>query len=209
VDIRLSDATAAELAKRPIEYDAGFTLLPGKYVIKFLARDAETGRIGTFQTAFVIPNLNKEERRVPISSVVLSSQRVPLKDALYNAVKGKDRSETANPLVQNGQKTIPSVTRVFSKSREMYVYLQAYDQIAPSAQPFIAFVSLYSGPKRIYETKPIEITSGSNDRLRTTPIQFSLALGDLAPGKYDCQVTILEPTGQKAAFWQAPIVLVP
>ena len=53
----------------------GFTLLPGKYTIKFLARDDETGRIGTYQTAFVIPNLNKEEKRIPISSVVLSSQR--------------------------------------------------------------------------------------------------------------------------------------
>src|SRR5580658_5609349 len=31
VDIKLSDATAAELAKRPIEYDTGFTLLPGTY----------------------------------------------------------------------------------------------------------------------------------------------------------------------------------
>ena len=40
-------------------------------MIKFLARDDETGRIGTFQTTFVIPNLNKEEKRVPISSVVL------------------------------------------------------------------------------------------------------------------------------------------
>ena len=49
VDIKLSDDTAAELAKRPIEYDTGFTLLPGKYTIKFLARDAETGRIGTYQ----------------------------------------------------------------------------------------------------------------------------------------------------------------
>ena len=38
----------SELAKRPIEYDTGFTLLPGKYTIKFLARDAETGRIGTY-----------------------------------------------------------------------------------------------------------------------------------------------------------------
>src|SRR6266705_5250971 len=76
VDIKLSDATAAELAKRPIEYDTGFTLLPGKYSIKFLARDAETGRIGTYQTSFVIPNLNKEEKRVPISSVVLGSQRI-------------------------------------------------------------------------------------------------------------------------------------
>jgi VWFA-related protein len=209
VDIRLSDATAVELAKRPIEYDAGFTLLPGKYVIKFLARDAETGRIGTYQTAFVIPNLNKEEKRIPISSVVLSSQRVDLKDALYNAVKRKDRSETANPLVQNGQKVIPSVTRVFSRSRDMYVYLQAYDQLAAAAQPFIAFVSLYSSQKKMYETKPIEVTSGSTDRLRTTPIQFSIPLADLAPGKYDCQVTVLEPTGQKAAFWQAPVIVVP
>ena len=52
VNIKLSDATAAELSKRPIQYDTGFTLLPGKYTIKFLARDAETGRIGTYQTNF-------------------------------------------------------------------------------------------------------------------------------------------------------------
>ena len=97
VDIKLSDADGVELSKRPIEYDAGFTLLPGKYMIKFLARDDETGRIGTYQTTFLIPNLNKEEKRIPISSVVLSSQRVDLKDALYNAVKGKDRERSGQP----------------------------------------------------------------------------------------------------------------
>ena len=36
--------------KRPIQYDTGFTLLPGNYTIKLLARDDETGRIGTFMT---------------------------------------------------------------------------------------------------------------------------------------------------------------
>jgi len=209
VDIRLSDATAIELSKRPIEYDAGFTLLPGRYIIKFLARDAETGRIGTYQRAFLIPNLNKEEKRVPISSVVLSSQRVDLKDALYNAVKGKDKSEAANPLVRDGQKLIPSVTRVFSKVRDMYVYLQAYEQGAASVQPLIAFVSLYAGQKKAFETQPIEINTGANNRLKTMPIQFSIALADIAPGKYDCQVTVLDPTGQKAAFWQAPIKVAP
>jgi hypothetical protein len=71
-NIKLTDKTAAELARVPLEYDTGFTLLPGKYSIKFLARDDETGRIGTFQTTFVIPNLNKELKRVPISAVVLS-----------------------------------------------------------------------------------------------------------------------------------------
>src|SRR6202012_3188726 len=93
VNVKLTDATAAELAKRPIEYDAGFTLLPGKYMIKFLARDDETGRIGAYETNFTVPNLNKKDKRVPISSVVLSSQRVDLKDALYNAEKNKDQAK--------------------------------------------------------------------------------------------------------------------
>ena len=86
-DIKLTDETAAQLAKRPIEYDTGFTLLPGAYTVKFLARDAETGRIGTYLNKFVIPNLNKEDKRVPISSVVLSGQRIDLRDTLYTAAK--------------------------------------------------------------------------------------------------------------------------
>ena len=211
VNIKLSDATANELSKRPIEYDAGFTVLPGKYSIKFLARNDETGRIGTYQTTFVIPNLNKEEKRVPISSVVLSSQRVDLKDALYNAVKNKDedKEEAVNPLVENGQKLIPSVTRVFSKSRDMYVYLQAYEQGAPSIQPLVAFVSFYRAQTKAFETPPMELTRGLNNRLQTVSLSFSIPLNQLPPGEYDCQVSVLEPTGQKAAFWQTRVMLVP
>src|SRR6266436_7924520 len=211
VNIKLSDRTAIELSKRPIEYDTGFTLLPGKYTIKFLARDAETGRIGTYQTSFVIPNLNKEEKRIPISSVVLGSQRIDLKEALYNAAKNKDKykEEAVNPLVQNGQKLIPSVTRVFSKSRDLYVYLQAYEQSAPSIQPLVAFVGFYRAQTKAFETQPIEVTGGLNNRLKTMPLSLSIALSQLAPGKYDCQVTVLDPTGQKGAFWQAPVMLVP
>jgi len=135
VDKKLSDATAAEWAKRPIEYSTGYTLLPGKYTIKVLARDDETGRIGTFQTTFVIPNLNKETKRVPISSVVLSSERSPMANAIYNATKGKEQAKeiAADPLIQNGEKLIPSVTRVFSKGRSMYVYLQAYEPAGATA----------------------------------------------------------------------------
>jgi len=209
VNIKLSDATAIELTKRPIEYDTGYTLFPGKYTIKFLARDDETGRIGTYQTTFTIPNLNKEEKRIPISSVVLSSQRVDLKEALYNAVKAKDREETANPLVVDGQKLIPSVTRVFSKGRGMYIYLQAYEQDAPVVQPLIAFVSFYRAQQKAFETKPIEITNNMNNRLKTMPLSFNISLSDLPPGEYECQVTVLDPTGQKDAFWRAPVMLVP
>jgi VWFA-related protein len=215
VNIKLSDATATELAHRPIEYDTGFTLLPGKYMIKFLARDDETGRIGTYQTTFVIPNLNKEDKRIPISSVVLSSQRVDQQEALYDAEKRKDREKevAVNPLVQDGKKLVPSVTRVFSTSREIYVYLQAYKQPAsgslPASQPLFAFVSLYSAKSKVFETPPAAIVPNAASRLGTMPLSFSLGIDRLAPGEYDCQVTILDPTTQKTTFWRAPIVLVP
>jgi VWFA-related protein len=209
VDTKLSDATAAEWARRPLQYEAGFTLLPGKYTIKFLARDSETGRIGTFQTNFVIPNLNKEEKRIPISSVVLASQRVDLKDAIYNAVKQKDRDESANPLVLDGQKLIPSVTRVFSKGRDMYIYLQAYERGATATQPLIAFVTFYRGQVKAFETPPLSVTEGLDPKSKAVPLKFSIPMAKLAAGEYNCQVTVLDPGGQKAAFWQAPVMVVP
>lgn len=211
VDIKLAEATAAELTKRPVEYDTGFTLLPGKYTIKFLARDDETGRIGTFQTSFTIPNLNKEQTRVAISSVVLSGQRVDLKDAIYNASKSKEQAKenAANPLVLNNQKLIPSVTRIFSKGRDLYVYLQAYEPEVPAVQPLIAFVSFYQSGMKVFETQPMEVTSSMSNSLKTLPLRFSIGLGTLPQGEYDCQVTILNPAAGKSAFWQAPITLVP
>ncbi len=210
VDIKLTNETAAELAKKPIEYDAGFTLLPGKYTIKFLARDSETGRIGTFQTTFTIPNLNKEEKRIAISSVVLSSQRVPLQEALFNAVKDKQKKEeTANPLVSEGEKLIPSVTRVFSRSREMYVYLQAYEQGVEATRPLVAFVTFYRTDGKALETPPVKVTESWNNRVKTMPLRFNIPLNSLAPGEYQCQVSVIDPSGGKAAFWQAPIVIAP
>ncbi len=211
VNIKLSDVTAAELAKRPIEYDTGFTLLPGKYMIKFLARDDETGRIGTYQTTFVIPNLNKEAQRIPISAVVLGSQRVELNQALYDAAKAKDRikEDAVNPLVQDGKKLIPSVTRVFSTTRQIYVYLQAYKQTpSPGNPPLFAFVTLYRAGAKVFETSPMAIAPSTASRLGTMPLSFSLGVNGLPPGEYDCQVTILDPSTQKANFWHAPIVLV-
>src|SRR6202040_4227409 len=195
LDIKLTDDTAAQLAKRPIQYETGFTLLPGKYVIKVLARDAETGRVGTFQAAFTVPNLNREETRIPISSVVLSSQRVPFGDALYN-VKKND-AQASNPLVYDGQKLIPSVTRVFSRSRDLYVFLQAYERGATTTQPLIAFVTFYRGGAKTLETAPLPVTDGLEPASKAFPLRFSLPLESLPAGRYDVQVTVVDPAGQK------------
>jgi hypothetical protein len=208
VDTKLTGATAAQWAKVPIQYVTGYTLLPGTYSIKVLARDDETGRIGTFISKFVIPNLNKEEKRLPISSVVLSSQRADMRDSLYTA--SKDKVEAANPLVQDGLKLIPSVTRVFSKSKEMYVYLQAYERAATtSTQPLVAFVTFYRGNTKAFETPPLPITDGLDAKSKAVPLKFAIALDKLQAGQYDCQVSVVDPTSQKANFWSTSVMLVP
>jgi hypothetical protein len=143
----------------------------------------------------------------------LSGQRVELKNAIYNAAKTKDQEKEAqvNPLVQDGKKLIPSVTRVFSKGRDFYVYLQAYSESAASAasRPLVAFVTFYQGQTKVFETQPTAVTAASTSRLGTVPLSFSIGLNQLPPGQYDCQVTILDPTQMKGTFWQAPIMVVP
>jgi hypothetical protein len=41
------------------------------------------------------------------------------------------------------------------------------------------------------------------------PPRFSLSLSGLPPGRHACQVTVLNPSAQKTAFWRADIVLIP
>jgi VWFA-related protein len=206
-DIKLTGETAAQLTKKPIQYDTVLTLLPGTYTIKFLARDDETGRIGTYMHKFIVPNLLKEQTKIPISSVVLSGQRTDLKDAIYT-VQQKDKAPVQNPLVADGMKLIPSVNRVFSKSRDLFIYLQAYERGATTTQPLVAFVTFYRGQTKAFETAPLAVTEGMDPKSKALPLRFSLALSKLPVGKYDCQVTVVDPTNQKAAFWQAPVLLV-
>jgi len=211
VDIKLTGTTAAELAERPIEYDAGFTLLPGRYRLKLLARDAETGRMGTFELHFTVPNLNRETRRVATSSVILSSQRVPLNEALYTAGKAKvqQAAQAVNPLVVDGQKLIPSVTRVFRQRQEMFVFVEAYQQGDAPARPLAAYVTFYREGRQALATSAVEVTQAGASRLKTMRLRFGVPLQALAPGEYTCQVTVLDADGQKAAFWQAPVMIVP
>ncbi|MEZ2348838.1 VWA domain-containing protein [Terriglobus sp. RCC_193] len=223
VDVKISDATAAELTKRPIEYSTGVTLLPGRYSIKFLARDDETGRIGTYQTSFIIPNLNKETKKLPISSVILSNQRVDTKSALFNTMKGKDqaKSDAVNPLMSAEGKLIPSVTRVFRTDRDLEILLHAYQgapaapaaapatpgAAAPAQGPLVAYVSIFRDGKKAMETQAVKAEPIANSRLGTTPIRMKVPLTNLTTGEYDIQVTVLDPAGNRIATWRGPMAI--
>jgi len=101
------------------------------------------------------------------------------------------------------------VTRVFSQGRQIYVYLQAYQESSTITTPAVAFVTLYQAQKKVFETQPVAVTPASLSHLGMVPLNFTIGLSQIPPGQYDCQVTILDPTGQKGTFWQAPVLIVP
>jgi hypothetical protein len=72
----------------------------------------------------------------------------------------------------------------------------------------VAFVTFYRGQSKAFETPPLMVTDGMENRLKTVPLKFSIALAKLPPGRYNCQVTVVDPTSQKTNYWQAPVMLV-
>ncbi len=152
--------------------------------------------------------------------MVLSSQRVDGTDALYNAVRGKAgvKNDAANPLVQDGQKLIPSVTRVFKSDKELYVFVQAYAApavqtapvaTAPQNKPLVGYVSLYSEGQLAFTSKLLAVTPLASSRLGVASFTFALPLGTVKAANYECQVTLLDAEQHRVAFWQGPLRVVP
>ena len=208
INVKLKEETAAELSKRTIAYDTTFVLQPGVYTVKFLTRENETGKMGTFETKFTIPDLSTDNKYLPISSVVLSNQREKLTNAVAN-LGGPMRLMMTNPLVQDSQKLIPSVTRVFRKDQEMYVYLEAYEPTAAKTEPLVATLSFYRGKVKAFESEPLQVSDGLKESTKAVPLSFSIPLAKFEPGAYTCQVNVLDPTAQRFAFWRARVTLLP
>jgi hypothetical protein len=211
IKVKLSEANAAQAGRRSFQYDTGFMLPPGDYRLKFLARENQTGKMGTFETTFKVPDLNAASDDLRISSVVWSSQRQALTEAVGSADISK-KTLAANPLIENNRKLIPSITRVFRKAQNLYVYLEAYDPAPDPAEKkpnLVASVSFFKGRVKAFETDPVKLDHTLAARPNVMPIEFQVPLAKLTPGQYICQVSVVDQTGKKFAFPRAPMVLLP
>ncbi len=151
-----------------------------------------------------MPNLSvsSNPNTLPISSVVLSNQQEKMTNTIGGAGVNM-RLFNYNPLVQNGQKLVPSVTRAFRKDQSLYVFVEAYEPAASKTQPLIATLAFYRGSVKAFESAPVQIESGLDPDTKAVPVRFSVPLGKIEPGKYTCQVSMFEPSAQKFAFWRA------
>jgi hypothetical protein len=199
------------LARRSLVYDTGFTLGSGKYKIKLLVRENQTGRMGTFETGFTVPADKSTVASEPlVSSLVLASQRESVTAAVGVADKRAARSQRNHPLVQDNQKLVPSVTRVFRRDQTLYVYLEVYDAgvVTESRKPSVAAtVGFYIGNKKVFESAAVRINDWLDGRGKTVPLQLQLPLKDLPPGNYSTQVNIVDEAGRAFAFRRANVVI--
>ena len=208
IRVRLDQSGAAQLARRHLQYDTGFTLPPGRYRIKFLARENRTGKMGTFESPFEIPDLASQNAALRLSSVVWSGQREPLSAAVGSA-RNQNKLVDSHPLVQDGQKLIPSINRVFRKDQSLYVYFEVYDAAAEPAPAVAATVSFFRDRLKVFESAPIRVSRIPATRPRAVPVQLQLPLASLGPGPYTCQVNIIDEAGGKFSFPRARLVILP
>ena len=210
IPVKLSDADVSQLEHRHLQYDAGLTLPPGKYNLRFLARENQTGKMGTFETDFVVPDLSAS-KDLRLSSVILSSQKEDVKAAVGSADNDK-RALANHPLIQNGQKTVPSITRVFRKDQTLYVYFEVYDPVPEGASKtpdLTAQVELLQGARKAFSSMPAQQTKLTPNRPGVASFSFQLPLAKMAAGQYTAQINVIDEAGKRFAFPRNAIVVLP
>jgi hypothetical protein len=90
----------------------------------------------------------------------------------------------------------------------MFVYLQAYEPAAETTEPLVATVSFIRGKVKAFETAPLQVSEGLDAKSKAVPLKFDVPLNKLAPGKYVCQVSVLDPTSQKWNYWRREVMVV-
>ena len=213
IPLKLDQEVAGNVGRGHIEYDTGMTLAPGKYKLRFVARENGEGRIGTFEASVTIPDLNSGSA-LRLSSVVLSNQTQPLKE--ISGVKNDSKLLAQNPLINAGQKIVPNVTRVFRAGQNLRVYLEVYDPAAPDNMPpnmriagVTADLAFYRGGEKVLETQPVRAMRPDAKRQGVLPLDLNAQTAGLKPGEYICQLNVIDELGRKFAFPRTSFVILP
>jgi VWFA-related protein len=208
ITVRLGSEHYEQYAHRTLLYQGGVILAPGSYRLKFVARENDTGRIGTFQEPLEIPA--PVSGRLGVSSVLLSSQLVPVEKSTEVKTEGMAIGGrlARSPLEVSGEKIVPSVTNVFTRDQTLYVFFQAYLPSKADAQALRAGLIFFRNGLEVSRS-PLVTAAAYDAATRTASFRIQLPLDRLALGRYTLQaVTILAGTPY-AAFSRAFLALVP
>ncbi|MBI1738597.1 MAG: hypothetical protein HYR58_05050, partial [Acidobacteria bacterium] len=176
--------------------------------LKFLARENESGRIGTFEQDLLIPM--RQPERLELSTIMLSSQLETVKKTTEVEKKSfADGAKMArSPLEMGGERIIPSVTRVFTTQQKMYVFFQAYVPAKVDPATLRAGLLFFRGGERLSETPMVE-PAEVDAKTHIASFRLSLPLEKFAPGRYTVQAVAVQTGGGHSAFARGYFALRP
>ena len=212
IPLKLASDVAGQVTRKTIQYDTGVTLTPGKYTLRFVARENGEGKVGTYEAKFVVPDVTAE-KTLRVSSVILSNQRDPIATEVAG-VKNSKKLVQNNPLIADGKKLVPNVTKVFRANQSMLAYVEVYDPNIPDFMPenfrrasVSASLALYKDDKKVFESPPVRANRLSDARPGTLPVWLQMSMAKIAPGTYDAQVNLIDEFGKKFAFPRASVAV--
>jgi len=210
--VKLNLDETQEVRRKNVQYRTGFTLPPGNYHLKFVVRENQTGRIGSYETDISIPDLRKTPLR--LSSVLIGNQLAP----------ARSKSDL---LARDGQELLPSLSHVFVQNQKLYFYYEVYDpaRVKAAAAPaaterpggaaerpadkpkdaknaihLLTSISFFNGKVKTYETPLVEARELNLPQRKAAVFQFEVPLEKLKPGLYTCQVNIIDDAAGAFAF---------
>jgi VWFA-related protein len=218
--VKLAVESTQQVRRKNVQYNTGFLLAPGSYHLKFVIRENQTGRMGSFETDVQIPDLRKMPLKM--SSVVLSSLRTP----------ATTKKTGPNPLVRDQMELVPNITHVFGPDQHLYLQYEVYDAAkgrkpapAPATeqqdvgQPVPAVraprdsvrvltsIEFLQGATKVYESKPVVANEVTAPERKAVIFQIDLPPPTLKPGLYVCQVNVIDDVAGSFSFPRFPLLI--
>ncbi|HXJ91199.1 MAG TPA: VWA domain-containing protein [Candidatus Binatia bacterium] len=206
--VKLEVDTSSQVRKKNVQYNTGLNLPPGRYHLKFVVRENQTGRMGSFETPVVVPDLKAQPLKM--SSIVLANQ-------IQTAKKGG----APNPLIRGGEEIIPNVTHVFSASQHLKLYYEVYDPghtnpsqasqtgSASSEIHLLTSVAFFHGKAKVLESSLVEVTELNARDRKAGAFQLDLPLSSLSPGFYTAQVNVIDDASGAFLFPRFALLIRP
>ncbi|HEY4050524.1 MAG TPA: VWA domain-containing protein [Acidobacteriaceae bacterium] len=210
--VKLAIDDSQQVSRKNIQYSTTFNVPQGKYHLKFVVRENETGRMGSFEADIILPDL----RRAPLklSSVVLASQRMP-----------EDKKSENDPLTHGGFTWVPNVAHVFRTDQHLYLLYEVYDPAGaklvkastaasapasasgpaaggehPAGTQVLTSIEFLRGTSKVFETPLVRANELNVPGRNAIAFAFDIPLTQLQPGLYICQVNVIDDAGGSFSF---------
>ena len=216
--VKLAVESTRQVRRKNVQYNTGFVLAPGNYHLKFVVRENQTGRMGSFETDVRIPDLRKAPLKM--SSVVLSSLRTPT----------TAKKSATNPLVQDQMELVPNITHTFTADQHLFLLYEVYEPTkgkisVPAAMNapgtaqknselavkdgvrVLTSIEFLQGNTKVFESKPLVANELAAPERKAVVFQIDFPLQNLKPGFYLCQVNVIDDLAGTFSFPRFPILV--